>query len=91
MSWEPLRTDERMPEPAGKKPDLDTQMLAGCTGFVAAALAGYGLAVWPFFVFPEAHTARHLLYCLAAGGIPASLLGVGMARRFGLAGSAGYT
>lgn len=90
MSWEPLRTDEPIRGPVDKEADLDTQMLSGCTGFVAAALAGYGLAVWPFFVFPEAHTVRHLLLCLAAGGLPASLLGVGMARRFGLAGSAGF-
>mgnify|MGYP005836536831 CR=1 FL=1 len=90
MSWEPLRTDEPTDVPARKKADLDAQMLSGCTGFVAAALSGYGLAIWPFFVFPDAHTVRHLLFCLAAGGIPSSLLGVGASRRFGLAGAAGF-
>jgi hypothetical protein len=64
-------------------------MLFGCGAFVVASIGGYVLAVWPFFLFQEAHFFQTILTCAAAGFLPAIALGVFTSRKFGLPGATG--
>ncbi len=90
MAFEQMDTDERLENPVRRPPDLDTQMLFGCSGFVATSMASYVVSVAPHLVWTDVHRAATLAACSAAGLIPASVLGVYATRRFGLPGGAGF-
>jgi len=89
MAFEPLQTDELLENPQKSGPDFDAQMLFGCSSFVAAAFINYALAVWPHFVFQELFALRPLALACAFGMIPSLVFSGIVARRFGVAGSAG--
>ncbi len=69
--------------------DMDSQMLGGCSVFVASSLITYGLAVWPFFVMQPLWESHPLLTAtgLAAAGTTIFTLIIGkravMAGGFG--------
>ena len=90
MPFEPLRTDEAVEGPAKKERDFDTQMLAGCTAFVAVSVLSYGLAVWPYFVFPNTHELRALALASGLGLIPAAVAGGYAVWKWGLAAAGGF-
>jgi hypothetical protein len=81
----------RMPTKSGAETpkDMDTQMLFGCSGFVAASFSVYLLAVWPHAVWSQTHALAVLARCLIVGNGPALLAGLVWTRKFGLAGGAG--
>lgn len=85
-----LPTDEKLDRKAPKERDMDTHMLFGCSGFVFASFASYGLAVWPFFIWMDAHLVSSLGIALAAGLPFAYILGSVSTRKFGIAGAAGF-
>ncbi len=89
MAFEPLNTDEKVVGPKSRVRDMDSQMLLGCSGFLVAALGGYVLAIWPFFVFADTGKLRMLAISCAAGLLPAAILAALASRRFGLAGACG--
>lgn len=89
MAFEPLETDEKIERASAKPTDMDTQMLFGCSGFLIASLGGYGLSVWPFFVFQTTDQLGTMAWSLGLGLIPTIGLTAYMARRFGLAGTCG--
>lgn len=89
MPFEELRTDERLEKPVRPPRDMDSLMLFGCTGFVLASFLTYFLSVWPFFVIPDQETIRGLAIAIAAGFVPAAVLGALLARKFGLPGACG--
>lgn len=90
MPFEPLRTDEKIEGPPPKERDMDSQMLFGCSAFVAMSLMSYFLAVWPFFVLPDTHLLLGLAVSCAAGMVPALAFGAFGTRKFGLAGMCGH-
>lgn len=90
MAFEPLRTDEKLETPVARKKDMDDLMVAGCSGFVAAALLTYFIAIWPFLVFSEAERWISLAKGAGFGLLPAALLGILAARKFGLPGACGF-
>lgn len=90
MPFEPLRTDEKLDHKPNVGPDMDTQMLMGCMGFVTTSLITYFLAVWPHFFLTDGYLLRTLVIALAVGSIPAAVAGVYACRRFGLSGACGY-
>ena len=90
MPFEPLQTDEAVEGPAKKERDFDTQMLAGCTTFVAVSLLSYGLAVWPYFVFQNTYELKSLALASGIGLIPAALVGGYAVWRWGLAAAGGF-
>lgn len=90
MPFEPLRTDEPIAGPKAKVRDFDSQMIAGCSGFVATSVITYGLAVAPHFAFVDTYRLNVLILACAAGMIPAWLWGGFATRKFGLAGAAGF-
>lgn len=90
MPFEPLRTDEPIEAPAPKERDFDTQMLAGCTTFVAVSLLVYGLSVWPYFVFQNTHELKALALASSLGLIPAALAGGYSVWKWGLAAAGGF-
>lgn len=90
MPFEPLRTDEKLDRPGDRPPDMDTHMIAGCAGFVAASLLTYFLALWPHLVFHEGYRLQTLATALALGFLPACVLGAFAARRSGLPGACGF-
>jgi hypothetical protein len=90
MPFDPLQTDEKLDQAVPRERDMDSAMLAGCTGFVFTALATYALVVWPFLVFQDAQRSAILLQSIAIGLVPASLLGIIAARRMGLPGGSGF-
>lgn len=89
MPFEPLNTDERLEKPVRRERDMDDQMLFGCSGFVVASIGGYGLSVWPFFAFAQIEKIATLAQDCAIGFVPAVILAVLIARKFGLAGACG--
>jgi len=90
MPFEPLHTDEKLDRPGGRPPDMDSHMIAGCAGFVAASLLTYFLALWPHLVFYEGYRLQTLATALGFGLLPACALGVFAARRSGLPGACGF-
>ncbi len=91
MPFEPLQTDE--PQTANRKPptdDMDAQMIAGCSAFVASALITYVLGVWPFFVLSNTHLLARLILACAIAFTPSAILGAFATRRAGLAGACGF-
>ena len=90
MPFEPLQTDEKLDSPVPRKPDMDAQLLAGCTGFVLASIGSYGLSIWPFFTGGDVYRAQGLLTACLMGFAPATLYGALLVRRFGLAGACGF-
>lgn len=90
MAFEPLETDERVEGVAkAKAPDMDSEMLFGCSGFLLASVGGYALSVWPFFAFQETNLLVVLAQSLAIGLVPTLVLAAVLTRRFGLAGACG--
>ena len=69
--------------------DMDGQMILGCTGFLILSIAGYMLAVWPFFAFLAIETRAALGRNVALGLGPHLLLAAVGSRRFGVAGGCG--
>lgn len=90
MPFEPLGTDERLEKPAKRERDMDAVMLAGCSGFITNAFLTYGLAIWPFFVFPEIYLVKTLATCAAVGLLPSLVAGFVLAKRMGLPAAAGW-
>lgn len=90
MPFEPIRTDEARDRRSRKRSDFDTQMLFGCSGFVGASVLTYALAVWPHLAWSDTHSSAVLGLGLALGLGPACVFGGFVARRFGLAGAAGF-
>jgi hypothetical protein len=90
MPLEPLQTDEKLDKPVKRGPDMDTQMLFGCSGFVLASIGSYILAVWPFVLLMEAERLATLGLAAAIGLIPYTLIGGFLTRRFGLPGACGF-
>lgn len=70
--------------------DMDSQMLVGCTGFVAASFSAYFLSIWPFLVWISIEQIHVLALTLAAGTVPPLILGAVVSRKAGLAGAAGF-
>lgn len=68
---------------------MDGQMIVGCTGFLILSIAGYMLAVWPFFAFLQIETRVALLRNVALGLLPHLALTYVGARKFGIAGACG--
>ncbi|MBS1724043.1 MAG: hypothetical protein JSS66_13945 [Armatimonadetes bacterium] len=89
MPFEPLQTDETVSEPAQKKKDFESQLMAGCTTIGVVSLLTYGLTIWPFSVFPE-YTTKGLTLILIAGCGPAMILGAVAGRTLRLAGASGF-
>lgn len=69
---------------------MDSQMLFGCSGFVVTSFVVYGLAIWPFLVWLRVDELGTLLLASAAGLPVAFILGVFAARKFEIAGAAGF-
>ncbi len=69
---------------------MDAVMLAGCSGFIIAAFLTYGLAIWPFFVFPEIYLVKTLATCGALGLLPSMIVGLVMSKRMSLPAAAGW-
>lgn len=69
---------------------MDTQMLSGCSTFVAASFLTYFIGVWPFLIFRELHLLRVLALSTACGLIPALLFGAFASRRAGAAAACGF-
>ncbi|MCX7799651.1 MAG: hypothetical protein N2109_04835 [Fimbriimonadales bacterium] len=90
MPFEPLRTDEKLDHEAERPRDMDTHMIAGCSGFVATSLLTYFLALWPHLVFHEGYRLATLAAGLGFGLVPACILGAVATRRFGLPGACGF-
>jgi hypothetical protein len=90
VPFEPLQTDEKLEEKVRPERDMDTQMLFGCGSFVFVSIVSYALAAWPMFVVPNTHLLVDFGIALAAGLIPASILGVVAIRKTGLAGACGF-
>ncbi len=90
MPFEPLRTDEKLDHPGDQPRDMDSHMIAGCAGFVAASLLTYFLALWPHLAFPDGYRLDTLLAALGFGLLPACVLGAFAARRSGLPGACGF-
>ena len=90
MAFEPLETDEKLENPVKAGPDMDTVMLFGCSGFVLTSIGGYILSVWPYLVFQESEKLSRLGVSSAIGLVPAAILGIFSARKFGLAGACGF-
>lgn len=90
MAIEPLKTDEPFVGNESKPPDIDAQMLTGCSGFLISSVVGYLLAVWPFIVIPEIQTLNKLFLAGLLGGIPNGILGLYISRTRGLAGACGF-
>lgn len=89
MPFEPLKTDEKLDYAPKAGPDMDSQMLAGCSGFLLASVIHYLLGVWPHFVFFTTHLLATLAICAAAGLLPAAIFSGVVARRFGIPAAAG--
>lgn len=90
MPFEPLRTDEPLTEPGQRPPDMDTQMLGGCSTFVAASFLTYFIGVWPFLIFRDLHLLRVLGMSAAFGLLPALVFGALASRRAGAAAACGF-
>jgi len=90
MPLEPLQTDEKLDKPVKAGRDFDAQMMFGCGGFLIASIAGYMLSVWPFFAFQQVEQLSTLLMAMAAGMLPAAILGLVATRKFGVAGACGF-
>ncbi len=91
MAFEPLQTDEKLTKAVKTGPDMDTQMIGGCSGFVGSALITYALGIWPFFLFnASVHLLAQLLLSSLLGLIPASVFGAIVGRRWGLAPACGF-
>lgn len=89
MAFEPLKTDEPIASNAKAEPDMDSQMLFGCSGFLIASLGGYALAIWPFFVFRNTDKLETMAISLALGTAPVLVATGILSRRYGLAGVCG--
>ncbi len=87
---DPLQTDEKLAIPKSIERDMDTHMLFGCSGFVAASFATYFLSAWPFFVWLDIHFWPQLAKSLGFGFPFAFLLGAIFTLKFELAGAAGF-
>ncbi len=90
MAFEPLETDEKLETPVKHQADMDTQMLGGCTFFVAVSFLTYFVAVWPFIVFGDLHTLPGLLRASLFGLLPSCLFGVYAMLRGGLPAATGF-
>lgn len=91
MAFEPLNTDEKLPQPIKSGPDLDTQMIGGCSGFVASSVFTYALGIWPFFLLSsQMHLLATLGLAAALGLLPAAIFGGLIGSRWGLAPACGF-
>ncbi|MFZ4509049.1 MAG: hypothetical protein ACOYON_15275 [Fimbriimonas sp.] len=90
MAFEPIETDETLPEKAKREKDMDTQMLMGCSSFVVVSIGSYLLTVWPYFLVAELEKGQTLLNCALMGMVPSLLVGGFASRRFGLPGGFGF-
>lgn len=90
MTMEPLNTDEKIDRPIPREKDMDSQMIVGCTGFVTVSFLTYFLCVWPFLVWLSIDRISALALSLAAGYLPAFVVGAVAARKFSLPGGAGF-
>lgn len=90
MAFEPLRTDEKLDTPPPPERDIDSQMIAGCSGFVGASLITYGLSVWPFFAFTQTHLVADLVWAGLIGLVSSLVFGAYVTRRYGLAAACGF-
>ena len=89
MGFDPIETDEKITQPSAPAKDMDSLMLAGCTGFVGSSMTGYVLAVWPFFLFAETRFASQLGLALLCGIVPALIFAGYVTRKFGLPAACG--
>ena len=89
MQNEPTKTDEKLDEPAKKRPDMDSALLSGCLTVAAISIAVYGLVAWPFFVY-EMHTRAGLVSAGLFGFLPAVIVGGIAVNRLGLTGGTGF-
>jgi len=87
---EPIQTDEKIDRPAPRERDMDSQMIVGCTGFVTISFVTYFLSIWPFLVWLSIDRIQVLGWALAAGILPAMVVGGIASRKTGLAGGAGF-
>ncbi|HJP83432.1 MAG TPA: hypothetical protein VJ835_07995 [Fimbriimonadaceae bacterium] len=85
----PLPTDEKIAGKRKLEPDMDTQMILGCSGFVICSFSTYFLLIWPFFLWMDIEHISSLLR-VASCLVPAYLGGFLAIRRFELAGAAGF-
>ncbi|MBL8059485.1 MAG: hypothetical protein JNK63_02075 [Chthonomonas sp.] len=91
MAFEELGTDEKLESAIPATADMDTQMIGGCSGFVAAAMITYVLGIWPFFALhPRIHELPTLILSCTMGLIPASVFGAFVGFRWGLATGCGF-
>ncbi len=90
MAFEPLKTDEKLEKPIKKGPDMDSQMLGGCSVFVFTSFATYALGIWPFFLLTDLHLLQRVLLACALGMGPAAVLGAVFGARGGLAPACGF-
>lgn len=90
MPFEPLQTDEKLPEPPKQQRDMDTQMMLGCSTFGIVAGLGLALAAWPHFVITDTQHLDSLVRASAMGLVPAGLVGIVATRRLGLPGACGF-
>jgi hypothetical protein len=90
MPIEPLKTDEKLPQRSKPASDMDSLMIAGCTGFVGTSIVSYLLTVWPFFVFQTTHRLTTIGLCALFGFIPSAILGLVATRKFNLPGACGF-
>ena len=91
MAFDELGTDEKLDKAIPPPADMDTQMIGGCSSFVAAAVITYGLGIWPFFALhPRIHELTTLILACSLGLIPAALFGAFVSARWGLATGCGF-
>lgn len=90
MPFEPLQTDEKLEAPVKPGRDFEGQLLVGCGTFVVASVVTYLLSAWPFFVIGDMYLLKPFLIACALGWIPASIFGLTVMRKTGLAGGCGF-
>jgi hypothetical protein len=73
-----------------REKDIEAQMFAGCTAFVAGSVTVFFLSIWPFFVWTSLWQGETLLRCAAIGFVPGAVVGFFSARTGGVAGATGY-
>ncbi len=87
---DPDGSDEKSAKTDRPVPDMDTQMLFGCAGFVATAIGTYALAVWPHFLWLDTHLTATLALGAGFGLLPAAMVGAYATRKYGLAAAGGF-
>lgn len=89
MAFDPLLTDEELSEPAARKRDFESQLMAGCSTIGFTSVLTYLVTIWPFTIFPE-WSQKGLATIFGSGALLACIFGAYLGRKFGLAGSSGF-